>query len=289
MKNKKIMIIICVCVFLVGLAFGLIISLKNNDKEKENNSVDTFTAIFDTNGGSEVKNITFKKGETLTLPENPTKENYTFIRWEDKHGTPIYNEALIDGDITLYAVWEESVIGLSITNKVIHPNSKNTFTEAKVLMENKNDISYSLSDNKCVSVDNNGKVTFNNLNENDKKECFENGKKVSLTASTPSGNAETVEFEIEKTLVLTIGEILLQNNGTMSWGNEFNIKSNMNVSWNASIKSGGTKYTGEKSNTSTNFVGTYDCKTTENTTCPYVTITATTPSGQIFKTEMFGG
>ena len=67
----------------------------------------TFKVSFDSNGGSSVSAITVNAGDKLSLPANPTKENYDFVRWEDKNGTPIYDQALLSPeDVTLYAVWE---------------------------------------------------------------------------------------------------------------------------------------------------------------------------------------
>lgn len=69
---------------------------------------ETITITFDSKGGSNVSPITIEKGTVLKLPTNPTRKNYTFVTWEDKNGTPIYDDALLDGDITLYAVWKAS-------------------------------------------------------------------------------------------------------------------------------------------------------------------------------------
>ena len=68
----------------------------------------TFKMTFDSNGGSKVDPITVKCDTELTMPANPTKEGYTFVRWEDKNGTPILNKAkLTCEDITVKAVWEK--------------------------------------------------------------------------------------------------------------------------------------------------------------------------------------
>lgn len=68
---------------------------------------DVITVSFDSDGGTKVNSIIIKKGELLTLPENPTKEGYNFVRWEDEKTTPIYNDALIENDVTLKAIWEK--------------------------------------------------------------------------------------------------------------------------------------------------------------------------------------
>lgn len=104
MKNKIIISILVLLAIGAGVFFYL-----NRGKDKPNNEEKTisYTVKFDSNGGSAVKDKKINEGETLTLPENPTKEGYTFVRWEDKHATPIYNDALISGDIVLIAVWEK--------------------------------------------------------------------------------------------------------------------------------------------------------------------------------------
>ena len=52
------------------------------------------------------------------MPDNPTKENYNFLRWEDKNGTPIYDKALLEPhDITLYAVWERKTFTVTFDSK----------------------------------------------------------------------------------------------------------------------------------------------------------------------------
>lgn len=69
---------------------------------------ETFTVTFDTIGGSEIAPITLKKWESLTLPEAPTKEGYTFIKWVvDGTGEELnYKDFSITSNITLKAVYE---------------------------------------------------------------------------------------------------------------------------------------------------------------------------------------
>ena len=68
----------------------------------------TITVTFDSAGGSEVAPIVIQKGETLTLPPNPTKDGYVFVSWVDVNYIPIYDQALLDGDIALTATWISS-------------------------------------------------------------------------------------------------------------------------------------------------------------------------------------
>lgn len=76
------------------------------DKPTDKHAND-YKVTFDTKGGNEIDPIYFEKGETLDRLPTPVLNGFRFIRWEDKFMTPIYDGALIDGDITLYAVWEK--------------------------------------------------------------------------------------------------------------------------------------------------------------------------------------
>lgn len=67
----------------------------------------------------------------LKLPTEPSKAGYKFVVWEDKNGTPIYNDALLSEDTTLYAKWEK-----------IEENKTTTKEETKTKKDNKNKVSY---------------------------------------------------------------------------------------------------------------------------------------------------
>ena len=91
-------------------------------------TADTITIKFDTNGGSKIEDIIIVKGETLKLPQNPTKAGYKFVTWETENGTPIYNEALLSESVTLYAVWEKEPSSSS-SSKESKPSSSTTLVE----------------------------------------------------------------------------------------------------------------------------------------------------------------
>ena len=83
-----------------------------------NGDVKTITIKFDSKGGSEVKDIVIPENVKLKLPTEPSKAGYKFVVWEDKNGTPIYNDALLSEDTTLYAKWEKiEKIKLQLKNK----------------------------------------------------------------------------------------------------------------------------------------------------------------------------
>ncbi len=73
------------------------------------NAEDKFTITFDTQGGSKIDPITIKTGESITLPNNPTKEGYIFDGWylSDTFVEEFNATKTITGNITLYAKWVE--------------------------------------------------------------------------------------------------------------------------------------------------------------------------------------
>jgi uncharacterized repeat protein (TIGR02543 family) len=103
MLKKKFLIMLLILV--VTLCFGLI----GCDK-------DTVTITFDSNGGSETMSSSIVSlNDTQTLPSNTfTKDGYSFVGWAlDAEGDAIYADgaeftADEKGDITLYAIWEET-------------------------------------------------------------------------------------------------------------------------------------------------------------------------------------
>ena len=86
----------------------------------DSNNVTTITIKFDSNGGSKVNDVTINKGAALKLPNNPTKSGYKFVAWVDKNGTPIYNNALLNENTTLYAKWEKVESKVEQPKKVVY-------------------------------------------------------------------------------------------------------------------------------------------------------------------------
>lgn len=75
---------------------------------KDGNEKDVFTVTFDSQGGNEIEPVEVKCGEGLKLPEDPIKEGYTFIAWEDEDLKTIHdNDKLSCVDITLTANWDK--------------------------------------------------------------------------------------------------------------------------------------------------------------------------------------
>lgn len=65
---------------------------------------DSFTVVYDTDGGSAISSVEIKKGQTAIKPEAPVKEGYTFEKWIC--GDADYDfSAPVTEDITLKAVY----------------------------------------------------------------------------------------------------------------------------------------------------------------------------------------
>lgn len=71
---------------------------------------ETYRVSFDSMGGSVVESITgVAKGETITLPNPPTKEGFVFGGWyrDTSCKVPFTENSKVTKDITLYAKWAE--------------------------------------------------------------------------------------------------------------------------------------------------------------------------------------
>ena len=66
---------------------------------------------FETNGGSEVKSINARYGETLQRPDNPTRNGYKFVGWYADIDLQIpwdFDADTVQGNMTLYAKWQDN-------------------------------------------------------------------------------------------------------------------------------------------------------------------------------------
>lgn len=91
-----------------------------------NDDVKTITIKFDSKRGSKVKDIIIHENVKLKLPTEPSKAGYKFVGWEDKNGTPIYNDALLSEDTTLYAKWKKIEENKTSSKEQTQTDNKNT-------------------------------------------------------------------------------------------------------------------------------------------------------------------
>ena len=94
----------------LGLISVLLLSACTNSVE--------FTINFDSNGGSEVSSIKTDGTSSITLPNDPIKDGYSFAGWYWDNGTfrDLFTvnsllERGISGNLTVYAKWNEEEIG----------------------------------------------------------------------------------------------------------------------------------------------------------------------------------
>ena len=79
----------------------------NEEEIIKNKIVKEYKILFDSNGGSLIKSETVKEGETVTKPENPTRDGYTFKEWTLNDKTYDFNKEVTE-NLTLKAVWTKN-------------------------------------------------------------------------------------------------------------------------------------------------------------------------------------
>ncbi len=114
--------------------------------------VETFTVIFDTNGGSSVAAQTVVSGSTISSVTT-TRSGYTFKGWCTDSGlTKSFDTSTaITADITLYAKWEKSSSGSSSTTATVL--TLNSFT-TETLSSNTTvgDLTVTIKDGKTIQI-----------------------------------------------------------------------------------------------------------------------------------------
>ena len=79
------------------------ITLKAKWQEKP--GVQTYTVIFDSDGGSAVPQQKVEAGNVVRKPVNPTKTDFTFVEWQLNGKAYVFSQP-VNGNITLKAVWK---------------------------------------------------------------------------------------------------------------------------------------------------------------------------------------
>ena len=87
---------------------GLVLTKKRSSSSGV--ATQTYTAQFDTNGGSAVGKVKTDKNGKIERPADPTKEGYIFVGWysDSKLTKPFDFSAELTANSTLYAKWKEN-------------------------------------------------------------------------------------------------------------------------------------------------------------------------------------
>ena len=85
--------------------------------EEKSEPVETYTVSFESNGGTAVDSQEITENGTVTKPEDPTREGYTFAGWYVDEGleTPYDFSQAVTHNFTLYAKWTENITYYTVT------------------------------------------------------------------------------------------------------------------------------------------------------------------------------
>ena len=85
--------------------------------EEKSEPVETYTVSFESNGGTAVDSQEITENGTVTKPEDPTREGYTFAGWYVDEGleTPYDFSQAVTRNFTLYAKWTENITYYTVT------------------------------------------------------------------------------------------------------------------------------------------------------------------------------
>ena len=128
---------------------------------------ETYTVTFDSNGGSAVASQTVTAGNTITIPEDPTREGYDFLYW-----APITVNLFdpITSDITFTAQWLkrfEVLTGEKAT--FFHESDKDLIVKVDAPLEDLEDVSiFDRSTDDLISIGTIGLIKGVNTYKNDK-------------------------------------------------------------------------------------------------------------------------
>ena len=150
---------------------------------------ETFTISFDSNGGSKVESVKMECGTKLVLPDNPTRQGYSFVVWSDKNDMPILDGAqLACEDTKLIASWTKGAASDDGPEKITlnHQTVDLTVGDSSLLVatiepeDAKNKIiAWTSSDPEIVSVDASGMITAHRVGD------------AVITAASPNGKSAT--------------------------------------------------------------------------------------------------
>lgn len=107
--------------------------------------VNTYTITFDTLGGSDVEAISQAYGTAVTAPADPSKEGFTFVRWDQEIPSTVPAK-----NLTISAVWAATNVTVDGTGKADVVLDKDT--DAFVLPADAKSVTVTVDDNISVVI-----------------------------------------------------------------------------------------------------------------------------------------
>lgn len=100
-KTLKILSLFCVATMLVCSLLSCQSATSNATETTSN----VHTVKFNSNGGTEIKDVEVRHGQKIAEPTAPTRENYIFLYWENNHRKWHFTVKEVTEDVTLSALW----------------------------------------------------------------------------------------------------------------------------------------------------------------------------------------
>ena len=159
----------------LSAAFLLLTSCGNYEHKPEG-----YTVTFNSNGGSEVLPQTVMYGETVTRPEDPKRNGYTFASWYQEEKLTnnwdfVFN--MVTSDVTLYAKWNPidplfKISGLTLGNYPYVDGSTSTRPLNVLIACKLLDIGYDWKTSSLTNM----RALEPNINKNDSEKFWERVK-----------------------------------------------------------------------------------------------------------------
>ena len=134
-------------------------------------TINSYTVTFDSDGGSAVEAETLEYNTAVSRPTDPTKEGYTFSKWQKVDGQTLSDydfDTPVTADITLKAIWTkntytvvykdgnnditipDATTSYTITDQITIPNPEKTGYTFKAWKEY---VCNKINKNECTSAD----------------------------------------------------------------------------------------------------------------------------------------
>lgn len=122
-----------------------------------------YKVTFDSNGGSTVESQTVEYGDKATAPETPKFEGHKFVGWSltPDGSEPVDFNAEIKGNVTCYAIWNETVDVKALLKALLDGYNANPYSYIPESM--RSDFSANLVDSESITGDYSGFVNTSDI------------------------------------------------------------------------------------------------------------------------------